>query len=236
MSKSSNNSDINDNIDNSSILDITPSAVAKIKELIDGRDRDDLAVRVLLRGRLPGGKFQTEFKFVPLDEKDENDTVQDAGPFQLLLDPTAAGSLQGAQVDFDESKYSSGFHIEYPPDNFYPAGLKQKRDWDDPLAIAVQDVIDTHINPGVSAHGGWVMLLDVKDGAAHVEMGGGCQGCGLAAMTLRQGIEASIVEMVPGITHIVDVTDHGEGENPYYASETNGHTPFESTPSDQEAA
>lgn len=210
------------------IIEITASAVAKIKELIDGRERQDLAVRVLLRGRLPGGKFQTEFKFVPQEERDENDVVQDTGAFQLYLDPSAAGSLQGAQVDFDESKYSSGFHIEYPPDNYYPAGVKAKRDWEDPLAIAVQDVIDNHINPGVAAHGGWVLLLDVKDGAAYVEMGGGCQGCGLAAMTLRQGIEASIVEMVPGITHIVDVTDHEEGDNPYYAS-PNGeaHTPFE---------
>ncbi|MCH7663037.1 MAG: NifU family protein, partial [Chloroflexi bacterium] len=209
---------------------ITESAAAKIKELIDGRERDDLAVRVILRGRLPGGKFQTEFKFVGLDDLTETDIVQDTGLFKLYLDPNAAGSMQGAIVDFNESKYSSGFNIEYNSESYFPAGVKAKRDWTDPLAIAVQEVIDTHINPGVSAHGGWVLLLDVKDDQAHVEMGGGCQGCGAAAMTLRQGIETSIMEMVPGIKGIVDVTDHGEGENPYYAADAVGATPFDSPP------
>lgn len=216
-------------VESQDILEITPAAAAKIKELIDGREKPDLAVRVVLRGHLPGGKFQTEFKFVEFSERQETDIVQDAGSFQLFLDATAAESIQGAVVDFDEEKYLSGFNIEYNTENYFPAGVKQKRDWDDPVAIAVQEVIDTHINPGVSAHGGWVILLDVKENQAYVEMGGGCQGCGLAAMTLREGIEQSIVEMVPEITGIVDVTDHGEGENPYYASEAQGETPFESS-------
>lgn len=212
------------------IFEISAAANAKIKELIDGRQRDDLAVRVMLRGRLPGGKFQTEFKFIPFSERSETDIIQDTGLFQLYLDPKAAETLQGAKIDFDESKYSSGFNIEHTTDNYFPAGVEQKRDWTDPLAIAVQEVIDTHINPGVSAHGGWVLLLDVKDDHAHVEMGGGCQGCGLAAMTLRQGIEQSIMEMVPGIKGIVDITDHGEGENPYYAADDTGATPFDTPP------
>ena len=203
-------------IETQDILEVTAAAAAKIKELIDGRERDDLAVRVHLRGRLPGGKFQTEFKFVEFADKNESDIVQDVGPFKLYLDPNAAESIQGAVVDFDEEKYLSGFNIEYNTENYFPAGIKQKRDWEDPVAIAVQAVIDEHINPGVSAHGGWVLLLDVVGDKAHVEMGGGCQGCGLAAMTLREGIEQSIVEMVPEIAGIVDVTDHGEGENPYY--------------------
>ena len=213
------------------ILEISASAKAKIKELIDGRERDDLAVRVILRGRLPGGKFQTEFKFVEITDLTETDIIQDTGLFQLYLDPNAAESIQGAVVDFNQTKYSSGFNIAYDTENYFPAGVKGKRDWTDPLAIAVQEVIDTHINPGVSAHGGWVLLLDVKDEQAHVEMGGGCQGCGLAAMTLRQGIEQSIMEMVPQIKGIIDVTDHGEGETPYYASEDAGETPFDSPPS-----
>jgi Fe/S biogenesis protein NfuA len=222
---------MSDALQTQDILEISDSAKAKIKELIDGRGRDDLAVRVMLRGRLPGGKFQTEFKFVEISDRNETDIVQDTGLFQFYLNPTAAESIQGAVVDFDETKYSSGFNIEYNTENYFPAGVKQKRDWSDPLAIAVQEVIDTHINPGVSAHGGWVLLLDVKDEQAHVEMGGGCQGCGLAAMTLRQGIEQSIMEMVPQIKGIVDVTDHGEGESPYYAADAAGETPFDTPPS-----
>ena len=84
----------------------------------------------------------------------------------------------GATVDFDEQKYSTGFHIEY--ENPLESYLETRRkDWgDDPIANRVQMVVDQQINPGVAGHGGWVVLLDVKDETAFIEMGGGCRGCG----------------------------------------------------------
>lgn len=80
----------------------------------------------------------------------------------------------------------------------------------------VQEIIEQNINPAVASHGGWVDLIDVKDETVYVELGGGCQGCGMANVTLKQGIERMIVEQVPNIQAVLDVTDHASGDNPYY--------------------
>ena len=85
------------------------------------------------------------------------------------------------------------------------------------IRTKVQRVLDTQINPGVAGHGGQVDLLDVKGNAIYIKMGGGCQGCGMASVTLKQGIEKSIRQYVPEVTDIFDTTDHASGRNPYYS-------------------
>jgi Fe-S cluster biogenesis protein NfuA len=80
----------------------------------------------------------------------------------------------------------------------------------------VQFLIDTEINPGVAEHGGFVRVLDVQGDTVYLKLGGGCQGCGAADFTLRQGIESIIKRAVPEIHHIIDVTNHSAGTNPYY--------------------
>ena len=77
-------------------------------------------------------------------------------------------------------------------------------------------LLERVINPAIASHGGYAELVKVEDSLAILQLGGGCQGCGLAAMTLRQGIETAILQHVPEITEVVDVTDHASGENPYY--------------------
>jgi Fe-S cluster biogenesis protein NfuA len=81
----------------------------------------------------------------------------------------------------------------------------------------VQQVLDDQINPGVAAHGGFVELLDVQDDNVYIRMGGGCQGCGAADVTLKMGVERLIREEVPQVREIMDATDHAGGTNPYYA-------------------
>ena len=85
------------------------------------------------------------------------------------------------------------------------------------LKQRVQEVIDTQINPAVAMHGGYITLLDVKEGVAYVEMGGGCQGCGAASLTLKHGVEMLLREEVPEIREVLDTTDHASGTNPFYA-------------------
>ena len=85
------------------------------------------------------------------------------------------------------------------------------------LRNRVQQVLDEMINPGVASHGGFVELLDVQDDSVFIRMGGGCQGCGAADMTLKMGIERLIRENVPQVREILDATDHASGRNPYYA-------------------
>ena len=80
----------------------------------------------------------------------------------------------------------------------------------------VQDLLDREINPALGMHGGWVELIDVRKNSVYLRLGGGCQGCGAADVTLRQGIERSIRETIPEIGEILDTTDHAAGRNPYY--------------------
>ncbi|HYV03031.1 MAG TPA: NifU family protein [Blastocatellia bacterium] len=87
----------------------------------------------------------------------------------------------------------------------------------DHVRTRVQQVLDEMINPGVASHGGFVELLDVQDDNVFIRMGGGCQGCGAADVTLKQGIERLIRENVPQVREILDTTDHGSGQNPFYA-------------------
>ena len=80
----------------------------------------------------------------------------------------------------------------------------------------IREVFDEVINPGVAMHGGFVEFLEIKDKKVFVRMSGGCQGCGMVSVTLRQGIEATIKDALPEIEEVVDVTHHHEGHNPYY--------------------
>jgi Fe-S cluster biogenesis protein NfuA len=88
----------------------------------------------------------------------------------------------------------------------------------------VQKLIDEEINPAVAAHGGQFKLLDVRDNRVFVKLGGGCQGCGQVDVTLRQGVEQRLKQVLPEIVALIDVTDHAQGENPYYAPDAHaGH-------------
>src|SRR5207249_435890 len=86
----------------------------------------------------------------------------------------------------------------------------------DELKTKVQELIDTMINPAVAGHGGYVELIDVQDNRVYLQMGGGCQGCGAADVTLKAGIERLIKEELPEVVEVLDTTDHAAGANPYY--------------------
>jgi len=80
----------------------------------------------------------------------------------------------------------------------------------------VQKILDEMINPAIAGHGGWVDLLDVKENNVYLRLGGGCVGCGMVNVTLKQGIEATLREEIPQIAGVIDQTDHAGGTNPYY--------------------
>jgi len=85
-----------------------------------------------------------------------------------------------------------------------------------PEGLAVQRVLDERINPAIAAHGGYISLIDVEGDRAYIRLEGGCQGCGMADVTLKQGVEVEILREVPAITAVLDVTDHASGTNPFY--------------------
>jgi len=185
-------------------LHFTDAARERILGFMAGRGKDDPALRVAVQRRSSEG-FQYVMGLVEESERDDGDLVLDGGGFTVLVDHRSLEDLRGSTIDFIETASGGGLQIDNPN----PV-------WRDELALAVQTVIDTQINPGVASHGGWVDLLDVKNNVAYVQLGGGCQGCGMADVTLKQGIEALIREGVPRIEAVVDTTDHAAGTNPYY--------------------
>ncbi|MGH7331276.1 MAG: NifU family protein [Candidatus Rokuibacteriota bacterium] len=86
----------------------------------------------------------------------------------------------------------------------------------DDLKAKVQELIDSTINPAVAGHGGFVELIDIQDSRVYLQLGGGCQGCGMSDVTLKAGIERLIKEEIPEVAEVVDTTDHASGSNPYY--------------------
>ena len=196
------------------MISFTDLAKSKVLDFLKAENQPGLALRIEVKGRGAGG-FQYDLQFVGEEDKNPDDTVIDADGFQVLIDPRSAPNLKGATVDFVEGALQSGFKVDNPN----PV-------WADPRAVAVQEVIDSKINPGVAGHGGHITLLDVKDDVAYIALGGGCQGCGMADVTLKQGIEVMIKEAVPEIRRIVDTTDHAGGTNPYYQPSKGGDSPL----------
>lgn len=196
------------------MIHVTDVAREKILALLAAEGRQGLALRFAIDGRGPGG-FNYKLGFVDPSEQRPDDTVVDAGGFHVFLDPQSRPNLEGVTIDYVENESQSGFKIDNPNSL-----------WSDPTAAAVQKVLDDDINPAVAAHGGWVSLLDVKDDVAYIQLGGGCQGCGMVDVTLKQGIEVRIREAVPAIREIVDTTDHQGGKNPYYRPSKGGASPY----------
>jgi Fe/S biogenesis protein NfuA len=190
---------------NGPIVLFTDAAREKLREVfaeqgVPGRG----AIRVAIQGRGPDG-FEYAMAVEEPGSQSADDTVLDEGDFQVFVDPESLPLLQGATVDYADELMGGGFRMHNPNPT-----------WADPTAAGIQQLIDTVINPGVASHGGHVDMIDFKDDTVYVRLGGGCQGCGMVDVTLRQGIEALIKQNYPQIVGVVDVTDHAGGNNPYY--------------------
>lgn len=188
------------------MITITDAAQEKIQEILAKEEESDLALRMQIMGRGPGG-FRYSLRFVPLEQQQADDEKVEFEEFSVLIDAESAENMKGSTVDFKQDTFRSGFMIDNPN----PV-------WKDPVAQSIQDLLDSKINPSVGAHGGFVSLLNYEDGTAFIAFGGGCQGCGMVDVTLKQGVEVMIREGIPEVSNVVDTTDHTSGENPYYAS------------------
>jgi len=192
-------------------IELTDKAREMFRQFLDAEDRDDAAIRLAIDGRTAGG-FHYALDVVGEDEAPGHLEL-DLGGVPMLVEPGSAEHLDGVTIDFLKRGLESGFHFDNP-----------NSPWKSPAARAVQEVLDHQINPAVASHGGHVTLLDVEGDTAYVSFGGGCQGCGMADVTLKQGVETTIKEAVPEIHRVLDTTDHAAGENPYYRG--GGDSPF----------
>ena len=185
-------------------LTVTPEARAKIDGVRSFNEFPEAVLRVRVLAK-EGPRFRYEIALEDPQDRADDDLALEADGLTVVVDPLSAADLTGASIDLDSAVMGGGLRIDNPNEG-----------WQDPVARAVQDVIDRQINPGVGSHGGMVTLVDVKDGTAFVRLGGGCQGCSAVDLTLRKGVETAIRNAVPQISAIVDVTDHEAGANPYY--------------------
>ncbi len=174
-------------------------------------ENEEMAVRIRLLDSSPLAPRYDLSLIERLDWEDD-DRVLDLLDFQVVVDSHSAELLEGATVDWIENLQGAGFLIENP--NIKPIGGELV---EGPLADRVRRAIDTQINPAIASHGGRVSLVDVRDRVVYLEMHGGCQGCGMAAATLAQGIRQTLMETVPEVEEIVDVTNHGAGTDPYFS-------------------
>ena len=180
--------------------------VLAFMEMEDG----ELVVRIEVLDSSPLAP-RYDLALIEASERGETDEKLDAGGFDLVIDSDSAVLLEGATVDWVETIQGSGFKVENP--NIKPIGEATPAG---PLADRVKHVIEYQINPSIAGHGGAVTLVDVRDDVIYLEMQGGCQGCGMAAVTLAQGIRRILLEALPEVRDIVDVTNHNAGANPYY--------------------
>ena len=194
-------------------VEFTDLAKETVLGFLEGNSDTRLALRIHVASPSPLDP-RYDITLIEQHEKCEEDIVFDDSGFEVVMDPESVKILDGARIDWVETLMESGFKVENP--NLEPIGSKPL---EGPLADRVQQAIDQYVNPGVAQHGGRVTLVDVRDNIVYLRMGGGCQGCGMASVTLSQGIERILREQVPEITDIEDVTNHSEGDSPYFTAE-----------------
>jgi Fe/S biogenesis protein NfuA len=197
-------------------LAITEKAVEKVNGFRAGvPDGDQQAMWVEVTG-VQSGEWTYNIALKPVAQAGPDDSVQQAGDLPVVVPAADVEKLRGATVDWSDDLMKGGLLVVNPNKPSPAMGTAPPADLSGPVAQRVAQVIEEQINPNIAAHGGSAELVAVEDETAYVRLGGGCVGCGMATVTLSQGIEVAIMEAVPEVLEVVDVTDHASGTNPYY--------------------
>ncbi len=196
------------------VFTVTPAAIERILELREAEDDPPgLALRVEVTGT-SGVEYAYDLTFDPMAEADEADAQYLQGELPVLVPAGSIEQLDGATLDIPAGG-GPGLVLRNPnrPNPLSGKHLELTGD----VADKVQQLLEQQINPSLASHGGFAELKGVVGDKVYVTMGGGCQGCAVSAMTLRDGIARSIQEAIPEVTEVVDTTDHDAGENPFYS-------------------
>lgn len=202
------------------VITVSDKARAHIDEILEREpDRDKLALWIEVVGA-QGVDYAYDLFFAPIDEAAPDDAVRNSKGLVVVVPATSVDKLQGATLDMNRNLLSPGLVLtnpSRPPSQFSsPAIADRELVLEGDVDERVTTVLEVVINPSIASHGGRADLVAVEDGIAYLRLSGGCQGCGMASVTLSQGIEVALREHVPEISRVVDVTDHAGGSNPYY--------------------
>jgi Fe/S biogenesis protein NfuA len=153
----------------------------------------------------------------PLDAAAPHDAVIRHRDLAIVVPERDFDKVRGATIDWlDDPFGAGGLRVDNPNTPSPAIGAPPPADLSGDVPQRVIQVLDQQVNPAIAAHGGRAELVAVEQGTAYLRLGGGCQGCSMATVTLSQGIETAIIQAVPEITSVVDVTDHHSGTNPYF--------------------
>lgn len=194
------------------LLTITDAARARVLEVRGGESEPEtLALWLEVTGST-GTAYTYDMYFRRIDEAGELDVVQHGDDLSVVVPSEHVDKIRGATLDLS----GGGMVLQNPNAPQLPP--MPDLDLDDPIVAKIVEVLAVQVNPAIASHGGFAELVAVEETRAYLRMGGGCQGCGMAAATLSQGIEVAILDAVPEIEEVVDITDHAGGTNPYYAA------------------
>ncbi len=200
------------------IVTVTPHAVEKVREFrAKVEDPEAQAMWVRITG-VHRGEFTYDLALRPLDAAGPDDEVQHADGLAVVIAGSDAENLRGATIDWSDDLMRGGLTVSNPNRPQVVTAAAGNGELSGDVEERVAQVIQRRINPAIAQHGGRAMLERVDGDIAYVRLGGGCQGCGMATVTLGQGIEVAIKENVPEIAQVIDVTDHASGANPYFES------------------
>lgn len=202
------------------VLDVTDAARATILDVRSSEsDSAQLALWLEVSGA-SGAAYTYDMWFQVAADAGDGDVVQHHDGLAVVVVSDSTEKLKGATLDVSTDG-DGGLVIVNP--NVPTAGRESpamgdrpKADLSGTVAQRVINILDEQVNPSIAMHGGHAELVGVEGETAYLRLSGGCQGCGLAQVTLSQGIAVAIEDAVPEITNVVDVTDHEQGANPFF--------------------
>ena len=200
------------------MIKVSDSAQQYFNRLIGQQDEDGLGLRISVsHPGTPGASCDLQFS--PEGQRKEDDRVVELEGFKMFVAAASKKWLADAEIDFEEDPTGGQLTIRAP-------GIKgSEPSADADMTQRINWLLETEINPALASHGGQVSLVEITEKLEVVlQFGGGCQGCGMADVTLKQGIEQTLTRNIPEITAVLDVTDHQSGTNPYYAGDATGES------------
>ena len=194
----------------SKIINITKSAEEYLLQLINNKNDPDISIRIFVND--PGTpKAETCLAYCSKNEAEPDDLIVHLDSFDVYLEKRSLSFLQDAEVNYDKDNFGGQLTIKAP--NARLPNISS----DSPIEDRINYIIYNEINPMLASHGGDVSLVEFNDkGEVILQFGGGCQGCGMVDVTLKDGIEKTLLEQIPELKSVKDSTDHSIDDNAYY--------------------
>lgn len=194
-------------------INVSKSAESYLAELLAKQNVEGIAVRLFVTQ--PGTPYaETCLAYCRPDEVNPEDEILEMELLRFYIEPNSIRYLEEATIDFAEDRMGGQLTIKAPN------AKVPKVSADSPIEEQINYVLYSDINPGLASHGGEVKLVELVDAeqgqVAVLKFGGGCQGCSAVDLTLKDGVEKTLMERVPGLAGVRDVTDHTETTNAYY--------------------